>query len=87
MFIKDFVGVFKKVFSEKDKVFGKVFVFKLVVEVILFIKFCVEKQKKQFGVIDFDDFICMFVDEVVKLNNILVFEFCKKFFVVFIDEF
>lgn len=43
MFVKDFVGVFKKVFSEKDKVFGKVFVFKLVVEVIVFIKFCVEK--------------------------------------------
>ena len=62
-------------------------VFKLVVEAIAFIKSRVEKQKKQLGVIDFDDLIRMLADEVVKPNNTLVPELRKKFPVALIDEF
>ena len=85
--IKDFAGALKKAFGEKDKALGKVPVFKLVVEAIAFIKSRVEKQKKQLGVIDFDDLIRMLADEVVKPNNTLVPELRKKFPVALIDEF
>ena len=85
--IKDFAGALKKAFGEKDKALSKVPVFKLVVEAIAFIKSRVEKQKKQLGVIDFDDLIRMLADEVVKPNNTLVPELRKKFPVALIDEF
>jgi len=85
--IKNFAGALKKAFGEKDKALGKVPVFKLVVEAIAFIKSRVEKQKKQLGVIDFDDLIRMLADEVVKPNNTLVPELRKKFPVALIDEF
>ncbi len=85
--IKEFAAALKKAFGEKDKALGKVPVFKLVVEAIAFIKSRVEKQKKQLGVIDFDDLIRMLADEVVKPNNTLVPELRKKFPVALIDEF
>ena len=85
--IKEFATALKKVFGEKDKALAKVPVFKLVIEAIAFIKGRVDKQKKQLGVIDFDDLIRMLADEVVKPNNTLVPELRKKFPVALIDEF
>ena len=85
--IKEFAGALKKAFVEKDKALGKIPVFKLVIEAIAFIKERVEKQKKQLGVIDFDDLIRMLADEVIKPNNTLVPELRKKFPVALIDEF
>jgi len=85
--IKDFVKALKKAVEDKEKALAKVPVFNLVVDAIAFIKSRVEKQKKQLGVIDFDDLIRMLADEVVKPNNTLVPELRNKFPVALIDEF
>ena len=85
--VKEFAATLKKLFGEKEKALAKVPVFKLIVEAIGFIKGRVDKQKKQLGLIDFDDLIRMLADEVVKPNNTLVAELRKKFPVALIDEF
>jgi len=74
-------------FVEKQESVEKIPVFTLVNDAIGFIKQHVAAQKKQLGVIDFDDLIRMLADEVGKPNNGLVPELRKKFPVALIDEF
>jgi len=85
--IKDFVKAVETAVVEKQDALAQIPVFTLVNQAISFIKQRVAKQKKQLGVIDFDDLIHMLADEVVKPNNTLVSELRKKFPVALIDEF
>ncbi|WP_421134472.1 exodeoxyribonuclease V subunit beta [Alteromonas sp. A079] len=85
--IKNFVKAVETAVVEKQDALGQIPVFTLVNQAISFIKKGVAKQKKQLGVIDFDDLIHMLADEVVKPNNTLVPELRKKFPVALIDEF
>ncbi|BFT30036.1 exodeoxyribonuclease V subunit beta [Alteromonas sp. D210916BOD_24] len=72
---------------ERDAAFAQIPVFTLINDAIHFIKDSVAKQKKQRGIIDFDDLICMLANEVVKPGNTLAHELRKKFPVALIDEF
>lgn len=85
--IKDFVKAVENAVVDKHEALAQIPVFVLVNQAIAFIKQRVAKQKKQLGIIDFDDLIHMLADEVVKPNNTLVPELRKKFPVALIDEF
>lgn len=85
--IKAFAKAIETAIVERDNGLAQVPVFTLVNEGITFIKQCVSKQKKQLGIIDFDDLITMLADEVVKPDNTLAAELRKKFPVALIDEF
>ena len=85
--IKDFVKAVESAVVDMHNALAQIPVFTLVNHAISFIKQRVAKQKKQLGVIDFDDLIHMLADEVVKPNNTLVPELRKKFPVALIDEF
>lgn len=85
--IKDFAKSIETAVTDKENALAQLPVFRLVYEAIDFIKTRVEKEKKQRGVIDFDDLIQMLANEVTKPNNTLVTELRKKFPVALIDEF
>lgn len=85
--IKDFAKAIETAIQERDSALAQIPVFTLINEAITFIKQRVVKQKKQLGVIDFDDLISMLADEVIKPGNALVPELRKKFPVALIDEF
>lgn len=73
--------------QERDAALAQIPVFELINNAISFIKQRVVKQKKQLGLIDFDDLIRMLADEVVKPDNTLVPQLRKRFPVALIDEF
>jgi exodeoxyribonuclease V beta subunit len=85
--IKDFTKAIETEIEERDNTLAQLPVFALVNDAISFIKDRVIKQKKQRGIIDFDDLINMLADEVAKPDNTLVAELRKKFPVALIDEF
>ena len=85
--IKTLVKAIDAAVEERDTALSQIPVFKLVNDAILFIKQRVAKQKKQLGLIDFDDLIRMLADKVVKPNNTLVPQLRKRFPVALIDEF
>lgn len=85
--IKDFTKAIEVEIDERDNTLAQLPVFALVNDAISFIKERVIKQKKQRGIIDFDDLINMLADEVAKPDNTLAAELRKKFPVALIDEF
>tara|TARA_A200000159_G_scaffold164956_1_gene198132 strand:- start:12880 stop:17001 length:4122 start_codon:yes stop_codon:yes gene_type:complete len=85
--IKDFTKAIEVEIEERDNTLAQLPVFALVNDAISFIKQRVIKQKKQRGIIDFDDLINMLADEVAKPDNTLAAELRKKFPVALIDEF
>jgi exodeoxyribonuclease V beta subunit len=85
--IKALTKSIEEAIADRDAGLAQIPTFKLVTQGIEFIKARVLLQKKQLGVIDFDDLIRMLADEVVKPNNTLVAELRKRFPVALIDEF
>ena len=85
--LKAFSKAIETATSERDTAIAQIPLFRLVEEAIHFIKERVAKQKKQRGIIDFDDLIRMLAEEVVKPGNSLAQELRKKFPVALIDEF
>ncbi len=85
--IKDFTKAIELEIAERDKTLAQLPVFTLINEAISFVKSTVAKQKKQRGIIDFDDLINMLAAEVARPGNSLVGELRKKFPVALIDEF
>ena len=85
--IKIFTKEIETAVQEKEAALEQVPVFTLINDAIAFIKQRVAKQKKQLGVIDFDDLIAMLADEVSKPHNTLVAQLRKNFPVALIDEF
>ena len=85
--IKIFTKEIETAVQEKEAALEQAPVFTLINDAIAFIKQRVAKQKKQLGVIDFDDLIAMLADEVSKPHNTLVAQLRKNFPVALIDEF
>lgn len=73
--------------EDKNIALAQIPTFNLINDAIAFIKQRVLQQKKQLGIIDFDDLIRMLADEVVKPNTTLAAELRKRFPVALIDEF
>ncbi|MCB4435851.1 exodeoxyribonuclease V subunit beta [Alteromonas sp. McT4-15] len=85
--IKDLAKAIDEAVADKEAAIAQIPVFRLIEDAIGFIKTRVAQQKKQLGIIDFDDLIRMLAEEVIKPNNTLVPELRRRFPVALIDEF